>query len=452
MIVKNEEKHIRQALSWGKGIVAEQIVVDTGSTDQTAEIAEKMGAKVYHFPWIGDFSAAKNFAISKASCEWIAFLDADEYFLKEDAKKLPHYIEKLQNTDYDGILTGWIHLNNEGEIMAIEAQIRLFRCRPDLRYHRRIHEQLKVEGIRSPRLWDGTKELSIFHTGYGEAESQKKRESRRNLNLILAELESDPDNYEMLGYLGNEYESLKEWDAAEAAYRKAVARIPKELYGVYDLSTSGVVFRLLELLAVWKGGGADSAKKEEKTAAGQREEELVSVYRMAISRWPEDGDFDYILGRYYANHGNYQLGEQHIRQAITILETYGTALRSSLVSSKIMEVYELLAMCCFNNGNLAECVRLATALLKENAFLMSTLVIMLCAFCRDMERLGKGREGAQEVSAMLGNSFYDFRDLKSRLFVLRAAMSAGYEELVVVIREMFTEEELRQVDAALTKG
>ena len=86
MIVKNEEKNIRQALSWGKGIVSEQIVVDTGSTDRTVDIAQEMGAKVYHFQWIDDFAAAKNFAISKARYEWIALLDADEYMTSKDAK------------------------------------------------------------------------------------------------------------------------------------------------------------------------------------------------------------------------------------------------------------------------------------------------------------------------------------------------------------------------------
>ena len=78
MIVKNEEKNIERALSWGKDIVYEQIVVDTGSTDRTVELARAMGAKVYDFEWIDDFAAAKNYAISKASGEWIAFLDADE--------------------------------------------------------------------------------------------------------------------------------------------------------------------------------------------------------------------------------------------------------------------------------------------------------------------------------------------------------------------------------------
>lgn len=88
MIVKNEEKNIQRALSWGKEFMWEQIVVDTGSTDRTAELAKEMGAKVFVFPWINDFSAAKNYAIEQASGDWIAFLDADEYFSPEDAKKL----------------------------------------------------------------------------------------------------------------------------------------------------------------------------------------------------------------------------------------------------------------------------------------------------------------------------------------------------------------------------
>ena len=66
MIVKNEEKNIRRALSWGKDIMCEQIVVDTGSSDRTVEIAREMGAKIFSFPWINDFAAAKNFAIDQA--------------------------------------------------------------------------------------------------------------------------------------------------------------------------------------------------------------------------------------------------------------------------------------------------------------------------------------------------------------------------------------------------
>ena len=97
MIVKNEEKNIERALGWAKSVAFEQIVVDTGSTDRTVEIAEKMGAKVYHFAWINDFSAAKNYAIEQATGNWIAFLDADEFFTPVDAKKLILYLKNIHS-------------------------------------------------------------------------------------------------------------------------------------------------------------------------------------------------------------------------------------------------------------------------------------------------------------------------------------------------------------------
>ena len=61
MIVKNEEEKLKRALSWGKGVLWEKIVVDTGSTDATVAVAESLGAKVSHFTWIDDFAAARNF-------------------------------------------------------------------------------------------------------------------------------------------------------------------------------------------------------------------------------------------------------------------------------------------------------------------------------------------------------------------------------------------------------
>lgn len=435
MIVKNEEKNIEQALSWGKGIVAEQIVVDTGSTDRTVELAEKMGAKVVHFAWIDDFSAAKNYAISLAKGDWIAFLDADEYFSREDAGKIPAILEKLSN-QWEAVLTAMLQLDDAGLVKAVDTHMRLFRRLPDLRYQNRIHEYLSVGGERPPRFWDATKELSIVHTGYTETANRKKRDERRNLRMIQKELELEPNNYEMLVYLGNEYETLEDWAAAEKAYRKAIALMPKTVKGVYDVPTSGCAFRFLELLAVLP----------EKT-----EKDVLEIYAWAVENWPEEADYSYILGNYYAVKGNYLNGEKYLRLALKTMETYGTSRRSSLTSAKIMETYELLAVCCLNNGNRNDCVKYTAALLKENPYLMTTAMLFIVAFRQDMTAAGRGMDGAGEVAELLGKSFYDFRSLKDRLFVLRAATDAAYPELVEVIRGLFTPEELVQVDRALNK-
>ena len=84
---KDEEQTIARCLESIKGIADEIIIVDTGSTDATKEIVQKYDAKIYDFKWIEDFSAARNFAFSKATKEYILWLDADDIIATEDGKK-----------------------------------------------------------------------------------------------------------------------------------------------------------------------------------------------------------------------------------------------------------------------------------------------------------------------------------------------------------------------------
>ncbi len=434
MIVKNEEKNIERALSWGKGIVAEQIVVDTGSTDKTIKIAQNMGAKVYEFSWIDDFSAAKNYAIAKARCEWIAFLDADEYFLPDDAKKLPLYLKCIINKKFDGIITAFIDLDTDGKVIEVGSHLRIFRNLPDLRYYRKIHEGLKREGDKIIRAVDMTKELSIYHTGYAKVESRKKKSSKRNMNMILTELLDSPNDYEMYGYLGNEYVGLGELEKAKEAYQKAISLMPDAKKGTYGVTTSEIFQKLLRVLA---------------SVDGENAAKLQEIYKQARKWWCEDGDFDYIMGQYYSAHGNYQMGEIYLRQALELLEKYGYMSKSALLSGNIFKAYEMLAMCYFNNGKLEECVKVTAMMLKENPYLMSTLVVMLLALLKDPGTGGRGRDGATETAAFLGNNFYQPQSLKDRLFILQAALEAGYGELVEVLKESFTVEEFTAINQAL---
>ena len=94
MIVKNEEKNIRRSLESIKPVVDEMIVVDTGSTDRTKDIAKELGAKVYDFQWKDSFSDARNFALSKATSDWILILDADEVISPLDHEALKQLIAK----------------------------------------------------------------------------------------------------------------------------------------------------------------------------------------------------------------------------------------------------------------------------------------------------------------------------------------------------------------------
>ena len=95
MIVKNEELVLGRCLNSIKNLVDEIIIVDTGSTDKTKEIAALYTDKIYDFRWINDFSAARNYSFSKATKDYIMWLDADDVLLEEDQMKLEDLKENL---------------------------------------------------------------------------------------------------------------------------------------------------------------------------------------------------------------------------------------------------------------------------------------------------------------------------------------------------------------------
>ncbi len=115
MIVKNEEENIEHCLSSIQGLVDEIIIIDTGSTDGTKEIAKKFGAKVFDFKWNNNFSDARNFSLSKATGDWIFILDADEVISPSDHEKIKNLIRKPLDvsTAYSFITRNYImELNN----------------------------------------------------------------------------------------------------------------------------------------------------------------------------------------------------------------------------------------------------------------------------------------------------------------------------------------------------
>ena len=189
-MVKNEEKNLPRSIDSLKNFVDEIIVVDTGSTDKTIEIAQSYGAKIIEAAWIDDFSAPRNIAIENAGGDWIIFLDADEFFISP--KKVRNAVEKLSNKD--AILIPRINIdedNNNFE-MSRDWCLRIFKNAPHLRYRGIIHEN--VADIKSGNLSYkfGDDDLAIYHTGYGSQVIESKLRS----NLALIELEAKKYGHE----------------------------------------------------------------------------------------------------------------------------------------------------------------------------------------------------------------------------------------------------------------
>ena len=164
VIVKNEEKNIGTWLENMAQFADEMIVVDTGSTDKTKEIVAASSAQLYEFPWINDFAAAKNFALSKAKGEWIAFLDADEFFSRDSIPLIRKWLKKLHFQKKNvGVMCRLINIDTgkNNRFIGSAVQLRLFRNKPFLKYVGAIHEALDVpkhcvvELVDDLEIWSG---------------------------------------------------------------------------------------------------------------------------------------------------------------------------------------------------------------------------------------------------------------------------------------------------------
>jgi glycosyltransferase involved in cell wall biosynthesis len=114
LIVKNEEAVLARCLESTKGIADEIVVVDTGSTDKTKEIALAQGAKVFDFAWIDDFGAARNFAFAQGTGDYLMWMDADDVLLPEDAQKLRTLLDAMP-ADADTVMIKYnIAFDEEG--------------------------------------------------------------------------------------------------------------------------------------------------------------------------------------------------------------------------------------------------------------------------------------------------------------------------------------------------
>lgn len=146
MIVKNEEESLGRCLGSVQALVDEIIIVDTGSTDRTKEIAEQYNAKIYDFEWINDFAAVRNYSFSLATMEYIWWLDADDVLLEKDRKKLLQ-LKSAFDRSIDSLAMDY-HLSTgpDGKPTFSMKRNRIVRRACGFQWHGFVHEYLAVHG------------------------------------------------------------------------------------------------------------------------------------------------------------------------------------------------------------------------------------------------------------------------------------------------------------------
>lgn len=218
MIVKNESLNLERCLSSIRPYVDEMVVVDTGSRDGTTEIAAQYGAKVSYFEWCDDFAAARNYALSQVSGEWILVLDADEELVvksnifldrvKGQPETLAYFLLRTEETE-------------RGDIMTPLYALRLFRNLPEFKYIGRFHEQLTYnrEAIASDCLGE-LESVQILHHGYRQETLQQKN-INRNIPILERIREEEGLSLMLLYCLMGMYNATEQPEKAAECYVEA---------------------------------------------------------------------------------------------------------------------------------------------------------------------------------------------------------------------------------------
>lgn len=190
LIVKNEEKLLPQCLDSIKDWVDEIIIVDTGSTDKTMDIARSYGALVYEQKWQNDFSFHRNYSISKATGDWIFIIDADEEVPSPHGEAIRKFLENDKEAEVLSIKLQNVY-GQDKKVGSTSAQMRFFKRSTDPSYDGFVHNRLRIKSGTKISLTG----FRLLHYGYGLEDKEKMAEKyRRVISMCKKNMGDNPDS------------------------------------------------------------------------------------------------------------------------------------------------------------------------------------------------------------------------------------------------------------------
>lgn len=268
MIVRDESELLPRCLDSIKW-VDEIIVVDTGSVDNTVEIAEKAGAKVYHHPWQNDFSLHRNQSIGYAEGDWILILDADEEIISD----MTHFMERLDKIPKEvAALVVSLQEISQGAPSTSWLGIRFFRKESGLQYKNAVHNKAVFKGACAAT------DVMINHYGYSLDPEKMKKKRLRTETLLLERLKIDGKDHQALYY-------LTQLKIGEKKYQEARDYGERFFYCVPvhpdDFQFYGVMYFYMSWSELHLGEGGKSLAWAQK----------------GLEYYPDDIDLNYMAGR-----------------------------------------------------------------------------------------------------------------------------------------------------------
>lgn len=321
IIAKNEEKHIDECFSRLIPYGFEIVLVDTGSTDRTVPLAKQYTDRIYHFDWCSDFSAAKNYAMEKASYDWILSIDCDEYIESIDLPLLTAHM-KSHLTDAGRILIRNRFTEN-GQTAYEQVRVSRFVNRRYYHFEGAVHEQL-VPVTASDRDSSDTVKyvysapVTVLHVGYDGSEEEMQEKSRRNIALLEKELKMQGADPYIYYQLGQSYRKLHDYEKAFYYFDLGLSMDIDPALDYVQTMVESYGYTLLDL-------------KRNRDALN-----LLGVYDEFSGR----ADFVFLMGLIYMNNGLFDESILEFTKATTIEEFAVDGVNSYKANYNIGVIYE----------------------------------------------------------------------------------------------------------------
>lgn len=223
LMVKNEETFLEACLKSVQSIADEIVIVDTGSTDGTLQIAGRFADKLISIPFNGHYGAMRNEVIARAEAPWILFMDADEEFPPQEVEKIRRLVESAPDDVAAFRFLRYNFFANGGWYST--KVIKLFRNHPEIRYRKAISETIEPD---INRIGMKIMDVPIIQNHFGHCRNRiaRDRKARNYMELMRKQLEETPDDAVMIGYIGLNLRLFGEFDSALEATRRAIQMNP----------------------------------------------------------------------------------------------------------------------------------------------------------------------------------------------------------------------------------
>ena len=418
MIAKDEAEFIVGAIESVRGLAHQIIVVDTGSEDNTVDLARKAGAVVELVPWQGDFSAARNASVARATGDWVLVLDADER-VDEASRMTIRAIMEESVSDGGGphriVCPKIRNFTRAKRFLNDGFSGRLFRNLPAMRFSGRVHEEVAV-GVPDA-FCDYRLDVVLNHYGADPEVMREKAKDDRNVGLLEARLAEKPDDLLTWFYLGSQHWVGQRPGKAREAFERVVELFERNP-GRYGMAVRHVP-------APYSYVGLVRCLLLDGRAAT-----ALDVGNRGLARWPDNADLWYHTAFAHLSLGERAMARRFLSRALEVEPTGYSVISMRDASIKVWRAEKMLGDLDYDDGEKASAyaryLRVVEKMLgEEEAIPVAARVVELACELGEIDAL----PAHTEVYLNLRPTEHDVALQVAQLLLQKSGHQAAYDLL-----------------------